>query len=288
MSVSAGVYKKKKKGIKPKSGVGKAESYTSKLANITHDLRRAAGTNPSLDTQGSQLPPPFTIETSGDGSLHRFFDLTECGVPGKGRVLLCGGQRAPVRSRMVSMKPVTHVSTLLSQITRRRSDMLALGAGLLQEAADGTLLLVVVLPGEAVDSLGDLVHGLAHAELGVAEAAAGVLADGLAAVLLGVSEGDGEVALELLAVGVGGVGAVHGELGGALGGVVHVGDGEGVAGPLVAVKLDEVCIVFSGESPNNAVRGLHFYTDNTGEFTHFCGGSDTPSPCLRPLTSICY
>ena len=166
--------------------------------------------------------------------------------------------------------------------------MLALGAGLLQEAADGTLLLVVVLPGEAVDSLGDLVHGLAHAELGVAEAAAGVLADGLAAVLLGVSEGDGEVALELLAVGVGGVGAVHGELGGTLGGVVHVGDGEGVAGPLVAVKLDEVCIVFSGESPNNAVRGLHFYTDNTGEFTHFCGGSDTPSPCLRPLTSICY
>lgn len=149
--------------------------------------------------------------------------------------------------------------------------MLALGAGLPQEAADGTSLLVVVLPGEAVDGLGDLVHGLAHAELGVADAAGGVLADGLAAVLLGVSEGDGEVALELLAVGVGGVGAVHGELGGALGGVVHVGDGEGVAGPLVAVKLDEVCIVFSGESPNNAVRGLHFYTDNTVSLRTFAG-----------------
>lgn len=165
--------------------------------------------------------------------------------------------------------------------------MLTLGAGLPQEAADGAPLLVIVLPGEAVDGLGDLVDGLAHAELGVADAAARVLTDGFAAVLLSVSEGDGEVALELLAVGVSGVGAVHGELGGALGGVVHVGDGERVAGPLVAVKLDEVCIVFSGESPNNAVRGLHFYRDNIDEFTHFWGVGHSFS-LSRPLTSICY
>lgn len=136
--------------------------------------------------------------------------------------------------------------------------MLTVGTGLAEEAADGALLLVLVLPSEAVDGLGDTVHGLAHAEFGVGEAARGVLLDGGAAVLLSVLEHHGEVALELLAIGVGGVRAVHRELGGALRGIVEVGHAQGVVRPLVSVKLDEVCIVFSGESPNNAVRGLHF------------------------------
>ena len=43
-------------------------------------------------------------------------------------------------------------------------------------------------------------------------------------------------------------------------GVVETSDGEGVGGPVVAVELDEVSIVSSGEGPNNAVGDLHFYT----------------------------
>jgi len=39
---------------------------------------------------------------------------------------------------------------------------------------------------------------------------------------------------------------------------VEVGQGEGVVGPRVTVELDEVSTVSLGESPNNAVGGLHF------------------------------
>jgi len=39
--------------------------------------------------------------------------------------------------------------------------------------------------------------------------------------------------------------------------IVEVGKGEWVVGPIVSVELGNISIVSLGESPNNAVGGLH-------------------------------
>lgn len=67
---------------------------------------------------------------------------------------------------------------------------------------------------------------------------------------------NGEGSLEFLIVDEL-LGSANAESGRAFGGVVEVGDGEGVMGELFSVELDEVSVVSLGEGPDYAVGSLH-------------------------------
>jgi len=112
---------------------------------------------------------------------------------------------------------------------------------------------VVALDGlsSEVDVLSDVASGDENAGLGLG--GSGLL--GTVGQLVLGNEGEGS--LEFLF----GVlfRAVNADGAGSVASVVETSDGEGVGGPVVAVELDEVSIVSSGEGPNNAVGDLHFY-----------------------------
>lgn len=131
------------------------------------------------------------------------------------------------------------------------------GAGLI-EAAEDEILDLLVLVGKALDNLGASVDVLGHGDSGDEETGRGLCGSSLLLTVgLLVLGDEGEGSLEFLF----GVLFSGDETDGAgsAGSVVEAGEGEGVVGPLVASELDKLSIVSLGESPNNAVGGLHFY-----------------------------
>lgn len=135
-------------------------------------------------------------------------------------------------------------------------------SGLSGEATESQVLGLLVLVSEALNDLGGAVHVLGDVELGSEEAGLG----GSGTLLLGtvnhlVLQEEGEGSLDLLAVN--GLDAANSDGGGSAGGVVEAGLGKGVVGERVTVELDEVRVVLLGESPNNAVGGLHFLQAGT-------------------------
>jgi hypothetical protein len=136
--------------------------------------------------------------------------------------------------------------------------MKAGGSAGLNEAAEDELLDLLVLVGEALDNLGNSVDVLGHLGGGDEETSLGGSGSSLLlAVGLLVLGDEGEGSLEFL-FGVLFSGS-EADGAGSAGSVVEAGEGEGVVGPLVASELDKLSIVSLGESPNNAVGGLHFY-----------------------------
>jgi hypothetical protein len=120
------------------------------------------------------------------------------------------------------------------------------------------------LVGEALDDLGGSVDVLGDVNSGDEETGLGFGGSSkLLSVGLLVLGDEGEGSLEFLF----GVLFSGNETDGAgsAGSVVEAGEGEGVVGPLVASELDKLSIVSLGESPNNAVGGLHFYRNTMSQ-----------------------
>lgn len=132
------------------------------------------------------------------------------------------------------------------------------GAGLI-EAAEDEILDLLVLVGKALDNLGASVDVLGHGDSGDEETGRGLCGSSLLLTVgLLVLGDEGEGSLEFL-IGLPFFGGDETDGAGSAGSVVEAGEGEGVVGPLVASELDKLSIVSLGESPNNAVGGLHFY-----------------------------
>lgn len=125
------------------------------------------------------------------------------------------------------------------------------------QTTESSILLLLVLEGKTLDGLGSEVDVLRHVACGDEDTGLGGGGSSLLGTVGQLVLGDqGEGSLEFLFGVLFRAGDADGAGGAA--GVVEVGDGEGVVGPLVAVELDKVSTVSLGKSPNNAVGGLHF------------------------------
>jgi len=144
----------------------------------------------------------------------------------------------------------------------------AVSSALFGKSAEGTVLGLLVLESKTLDDLGGLGGVLGKVNFGSGDAGLGLGGLGLLGtvtelVLQGERENSSEVLLSLLVVGSDTDGA------GGAGGIVEASVGERVVGPLVAVELNEVGVVFPGKSPNNAVGCLHFLKNhNFSNFSH--------------------
>ena len=138
------------------------------------------------------------------------------------------------------------------------------GGADLGEATENLVLDLLVLVGEALDNLGDTVDVLGHVDgrdedTGLGGCGSSLLLPVGKLVLGDEGEGSLEFLFGVLFSGDETDGA------GSAGSVVEASDGEGVVGELVASELDKLSIVSLGESPNNAVGGLHFYRNTMSQ-----------------------
>ena len=156
-----------------------------------------------------------------------------------------------------TLQSLIHITLLSLSVGHSFFGVGAVGSALSGESAEGAVLSLLVLESKTLDDLGGSVDLLGKMNFGSGDSGLrlgrlGLLGTVAELVLQGEGENSAEVLLGLLVVSSDTNGA------GGAGSVVETSVGEGVVGPFVAVKLDELGVVLLGESPNNAVGCLHF------------------------------